>query len=40
MVEVEYSGMDASELVPVKALEAKNAECKWMYAELALDNAE
>lgn len=33
-----YGGLDASELVRVKELEAENSQLKRMYANLALEN--
>ncbi len=33
-----YSGMDATDLKRLKALEAENAKLKRMYADLALDH--
>lgn len=34
-----YSGMDASELKRMKALEEENSRLKRMYADLALENS-
>jgi len=34
-----YGGMEASDLMRVKELEAENARLRRLYAELALDNA-
>jgi putative transposase len=37
-VESQYGGLEVSELVRVKELEAENSQLKRMYANLALEN--